>query len=231
MAKQPSENGRASAYDPNRYPRPSLSADAIVFSYFDRRLQVLLVLRKNDPFRGHWVFPGGFVDVYEDPTEAAHRELHEETGIQVDELMQLRVFGRPDRDPRYHVVAVAHFGIALPGSQTPQGGDDALQAAWYPAHKTPPLAFDHDEVLDAALARLKSEIVRPSFAMRFFERRFTGRDLLGLYQEVLGKRLNGRRFLGRLSRVCLERPAMDRSVRINRAALRKFESQLGVWWE
>jgi 8-oxo-dGTP diphosphatase len=230
MDSEMTENEYLKAYNPNQYARPSLAADAIVFGYFAERLRILLIQRKNHPFRGHWVLPGGFIEVYEDPSEAVHRELREETGIEVDDLFQLGVFGRPDRDPRYHVISTAYIGIAKPGDQRPQADDDAMNAAWHPVRKTPPLAFDHEEILDAALHRLKREIVRPSFAMRFFERSFTGADLVGLYQEILDRKLDGARFLRRLSKVCLEKPTMTRPVRINRSALRKFEATLGAWW-
>jgi len=218
------------SYDPSNYARPSIAADAIIFRYFAAQLQVLLIQRRSHPFRGHWVFPGGFIEVYEDPLEAAHRELREEAGIEVDELMQLGVFGRPDRDPRYHVISIAYLGIAKPGEQTPQADDDAMNAAWYPVRKAPPLAFDHEEVLDTALHRLRREIPRLSFAARFLERGFTAGDLLGLYQEIIGKKLDGARFLRRLGRLGSERPSLTRPVRINRVALRKFEAALGAWW-
>jgi len=225
-----SETDSVGSYDPKEYDRPSVAVDAVVFRYLAGRLSVLLIQRKNHPFRGHWVFPGGFVEVYENPDEAVHRELREETAIEVGGLYQLGAFGRPDRDPRYHVISIAYFGIALSGEPEPQADNDAMDAAWYPVRKTPPLGFDHEDILDAALTRLRHEVVRPSFALRFFERAFTGTDLLGLYREVLGRKLDGGRFLRRLGRLCLEKPAMTRPVRINRAALRRFEATLGAWW-
>jgi len=230
MNQDMTESEFIKSYDPNQYARPSVAADAIVFAYDEGRLNVLLIQRKNHPFRGHWVFPGGFIEVYEDPIEAAQRELKEETGVEVGELLQLGAFGRPGRDPRYHVVSVIYFGIAPPGKQTPQADDDAMDAAWYAVSKTPPLGFDHEDVLDAALNRLRQEMRRPSFALRFFDGRATGADWVGLYGEVYGKKLDGARLLRRLSRVCVERPAMTRPVRIARAKLRRFEATLGAWW-
>jgi 8-oxo-dGTP diphosphatase len=218
------------SYDPNKYARPCIAADAVVFRCRAGRLEVLLMQRRNPPFRGHWAFPGGFIEVYEDPDEAVRRELREETGVEVEAMFHLGVFGRPDRDPRYHVISTAYIGVAREDGPPLQADDDAMNAAWYPVKKTPPLAFDHEEVLDAALRRLREKMVRPSFALRFFERRFTGADLLGLYEAILGKRLDGARFLRRLGRLCVEKPAMNRAVRIRRAELRRFEATLGRWW-
>jgi 8-oxo-dGTP diphosphatase len=209
MDEEMSESDYVKSYDPNQYARPCLAADAVVFRYVAESLQVLLIQRKNHPFRGRWAFPGGFIEVYEDPDVAVRRELSEETGIEATELHPLGVFGRPDRDPRYHVVSTVYFEVTSAGDQTPQAADDAANAAWYPARKTPPLAFDHAEILDAALQRLRREIARPSFALRFFARgRATGSDLLSLYQAILGKKLDPGRFFRRLSKVCRKTPTL-----------------------
>jgi len=231
MTHDMTESEFLGSYDPNKYARPCIAADAVVFTYAEGRLQVLLIRRKNHPFRGRWVFPGGFIEVYEDPDEAVGRELREETGVEVDDLVQLGTFGRPDRDPRYHVISIAYFGVLPPRSQMqPRASDDAMDAAWCPVQQTEPLAFDHEEILAVALERLRREVTRLSFALRFFDRRFTGAELFGLYQEVLGKKLDGERLLRRLSRVCLEKPTMTRPVRIGRRKLRQFEATLGAWW-
>lgn len=230
MDTEISETEFLKQYDPNKYSRPSLAVDAIVFSYFANRLHVLLIRRRNHPYRGHWVFPGGFVEVYEDPNEAVRRELHEETGVEADVLAQLATFGRPDRDPRYHVVSVAYFGIAKGTGMVLQAGDDAAHAEWHPARETPPLGFDHAHVLKVALDRIEREMVYPSFALRFLGRRFTGSDLVDLYREVLRKDLDGQRFLRRFSRYCLDKPTMTRPVRVSRVKLRKAETAIGAWW-
>jgi len=230
MADEISEAEFLRTYDRNKFPRPSTSVDAVIFSYFDGRLQVLLIQRKNHPYRGSWVFPGGFIDLYEDPKDAAKRELQEETGIAIAELFQFAVFGRPDRDPRDHIISIIYAGVLAAGEQTPQGGDDAAKAAWYAVSRTPPLGFDHKDVLVVALKWLRREAKAPSFATCFFGRRFTGADLVGLYRELYGRKLDGACLLARLGRVCCKRPTMSRPVRINRAKLRPFEAHLGMWW-
>jgi 8-oxo-dGTP diphosphatase len=217
-------------YNPNKYERPSLAVDAIVFDYLGGRLQTLLVQRKNHPFQGWWVFPGGFVEVYEDPDEAVHRELREETGVDASPLTQFGVFGRPNRDPRYHVVSVAYLGIVLPKEAQPQAADDASNAAWHPVRHKPPLAFDHEGVLETALKRVRGEMTHLAFATRFLAKGFTGRELFDLYQEVLGRKLDPRRFLRGLARVCTEAPRMESRVRIDRPELKRFEARQGQWW-
>ena len=132
-----------------KYPRPAVTADCLIFS----RDSILLIKRKNPPFQGRWVFPGGFVEPDESLVAAARRELCEETGLSGVRLTQLAAFGDPGRDPRGHVITVAFIGEL--GSRRPavNGRDDAALAAWHPLAKTPPLGFDHAKILKLALGR------------------------------------------------------------------------------
>ena len=132
------------------YARPALSVDCVVF----RGDEILLVERAREPFASHWALPGGFLDVGEELCAGAMRELKEETGLAGIELQQVGAFGDPSRDPREHVVSVAFWGEA-PLSAKVVAGDDARLAAWWRLGETPRLAFDHAEILEAALERRK----------------------------------------------------------------------------
>ncbi|MBX3186163.1 MAG: NUDIX hydrolase [Labilithrix sp.] len=113
------------------YPRPSVTCDVVAFTMRGDDLAVLLIRRKEEPFRGCWALPGGFVNENESLERAAARELYEETGLSGVRLEQLGAFGDPGRDPRGHTVTVAYvtFRVAEP-SLSP--GDDAVEAAWKP---------------------------------------------------------------------------------------------------
>src|SRR3954468_24357710 len=111
MMKARADDERAflASYRPKDYPRPSVAVDLVVFTIIDAQLRVLLVKRKEHPFKGAWALPGGFVRVGqsgdaqgEDLEAAAQRELHEETGLSPDRvfLEQLYTFGKSNRDPR-----------------------------------------------------------------------------------------------------------------------------------
>lgn len=138
------------------HPRPALSTDVVVLVGPPASRRVLLVRRNQEPFKGRWALPGGFVNESEPLDVAARRELAEETGLVVRETFeQVGTFGNPGRDPRGWTVSVV-FGVVLPGSPPAvRGGDDAAEAAWHALDKTPPLAFDHDEVLASAVRRLE----------------------------------------------------------------------------
>ena len=110
---------------------------------------LLLILRKNEPFKGMWALPGGFVDENEDLEDAARRELKEETSIEVKNLIQIKAFGKPGRDPRQHTVSVAYFGVAE-GNVVVKAKDDAKEAKWFDRNELPKLAFDHLQIIHEA---------------------------------------------------------------------------------
>jgi len=133
-----------------KYPRPAVTADCIVITY-EAVPKVLLIKRGNEPFKGCWAFPGGFMNMDETTEECAIRELEEETGLRIDTLQQIGVYSKVDRDPRGRTISVAY--LALTDNQaTVKGQDDAALAQWFPINELPPLAFDHDEIMRDAVS-------------------------------------------------------------------------------
>lgn len=128
--------------------RPWLTADTVVI----RGSEVLLIQRADEPHRGAWALPGGYVDKGETSRKAAARELEEETGIVTDpaELAQIGAYDAPDRDPRDRVVTIAYLLEVASGVRA-VAGDDAAAAHWFPLAALPPLAFDHAEILADAV--------------------------------------------------------------------------------
>src|ERR1041384_7677854 len=140
------------------YPRPALTVDCVVFGFDEGELKVLLIQRELPPFRGKWAFPGGFVRIDETLEEAARRELQEETGLTKVFLEQLYTFGDLDRDPRERVVSVAYYALVKLSDHRAKAAIDAADAEWLPISKVPKLAFDHADILETALSRLKSKV-------------------------------------------------------------------------
>ena len=138
-----------------KYPRPAVTADCIVFSRYPKP-QVLLIRRGNEPFKGEWAFPGGFLNMDETVQECARRELEEETGLVVQDIHLVGVYSRPRRDPRGHTVTPAFLSI-MDYPLDVCGGDDAAQAQWFPLNQLPVLAFDHGEIISDAM-RLFSQL-------------------------------------------------------------------------
>lgn len=133
----------------NGYVSPALTVDAVLL----KGREVLLVRRGNDPFKGEWALPGGFVDVGETVERACLRELAEETGLQGAIVDLLGVYSDPERDPRGHTISTT-FVCRVRGIVHVQAGDDADEAAWHALDDLPRLAFDHDRILADARAWL-----------------------------------------------------------------------------
>jgi len=186
-----------------RYARPALAVDCVVFGLDEKDLKVLLIQRKRDPFAGAWAFPGGFVDVGETPEEAARRELEEETGLTNVFLEQLYTFGEPDRDPREHVVSVAHYALVNVRGKRVRAADDARDARWFPVLRPPPLAFDHDKILRMAHKRLRGKVRWQPVGFEVLPRKFTLSQLQHVYETILGEEIDKRNFRRRLLRTGL----------------------------
>jgi len=134
-----------------RYPRPSVTADIAVFGKHDQKTVLLLIQRKNDPFKDMWALPGGFMDMEETLEAAASRELNEETGLEGIVLKQFKTYSAIDRDPRQRTITTIFVAML---DQKPEGlsaGDDAADLLWFDIHELPELAFDHSEIVQEIL--------------------------------------------------------------------------------
>lgn len=132
-----------------RYPRPAVTADCIVITK-EEEPKVLLIQRANEPFKGCWAFPGGFIEMDETTEQCAIRELKEETGLDVSDIKQIGCYSKVDRDPRGRTITVAYLAIFDEPVEV-TGLDDAAKAEWFPLSALPQLAFDHKEIMDDAI--------------------------------------------------------------------------------
>ena len=126
----------------------AITVDAIIFYKKASLLKIVLIRRKNEPFKNQWALPGGFLEVNESLEEGAIRELEEETGLKVEKLQQVRAFGRPERDPRGRTISIAFVGVIDEESKL-KAHDDAADAKWFDINDLPKLAFDHSEIISA----------------------------------------------------------------------------------
>ena len=138
------------------YPHPAVATDCVVFGFDGKGLQVLLIRRGVEPYKGLWAFPGGFMRMDETAEECAKRELQEETSLNIQMLKQLGAFSGVHRDPRERVVSVAFYALVQPSEVV--GGDDASHAEWFAIEEVPQLAFDHDFILRKAMQQLRKDI-------------------------------------------------------------------------
>jgi 8-oxo-dGTP diphosphatase len=177
-----------------KYPRAALTVDCVVFGLDEGDLKVLLIQRGLEPFKGRWALPGGFVRVHETLDAAARRELQEEAGLTDVFLEQLYTFGTVDRDPRERVVSVAYYALVELSRHNARAASDAANARWFAVAQAPKLAFDHAEILRAAVERLKGKLRYQPIGFELLPEKFTLSQLQHLYEAVLGTALDKRNF-------------------------------------
>jgi 8-oxo-dGTP diphosphatase len=127
----------------------AVTLDPVIFYRKARVFNVLLIKRKNEPFRDHWSLPGGFLEEDETMMEGAKRELEEETGLKIEKLQQVGAFGTPGRDPRGRTISIAFVGL-IDAEAKVKASDDAVDAKWFSLNDLPDLAFDHREIISLA---------------------------------------------------------------------------------
>jgi len=180
----------------NKPSQIKIAVDAIVFGYSKQDgISVLLIQRKYEPFKNSWALPGGFVLENESLEEAVERELLEETGVRVNYLEQLYTFGDPGRDPRQHIISVAYFGLVKSSQfQRLKASTDAADAKWFNIRRLPVLAFDHRQILQMAIERLRAKVRYQPIGFELLDKKFPFSDLEKLYTALLDKEINRRNF-------------------------------------
>lgn len=186
-----------------------VTVDIVIFTIQSGELKVLLVKRGIPPFQGSYAIPGGFVQAEESLDAAALRELKEETGVNDVYLEQLYSFGDPGRDPRGRVVTVAYFALIAADRSPLAAGSDAANAAWWPIERLPELAFDHRQILDYALERLRNKLEYTTVGFQLLPPKFTLSELQQVYEAILGKRLDKRNFRRKLALLKILRPTRE----------------------
>ncbi len=173
----------------------SFSVDCVLFGFDDGELKILLIERNKQPFKEWKAIPGNLVNQDEDLDAAAARILYELTGLREVYLQQFHSFGKIDRHPQGRVVTVAYYAII---KRTEYGlhpvTNYAKKAFWWPANSLPDLAFDHNEIAQKAIEKLRNEINREPLGFELLEENFTLTQLQHLYEVILEKNIDKRNF-------------------------------------
>ncbi|HEY4251245.1 MAG TPA: NUDIX domain-containing protein [Roseomonas sp.] len=180
--------------------RPIASVDLVIFALAEAGLAVLLMRRGAAPFAGSWALPGGWIHPGADADleAAARRVLREKTGVEAPYVEQLQSFGNAGRDPRGWSLSIAYVAL-LSAEEALRRGANAADVAWHPAAASPPLAFDHDAILRAALARLRSKVEYSTLPAHLLPAAFTLSELQSVYERILGRNLDKSAFRKRIA--------------------------------
>jgi 8-oxo-dGTP diphosphatase len=171
-----------------------ITADIVVFTIKNNELNVLLIKRKNQPFKGMFALPGGFVELKENLRDAALRELKEETGVENAYLRKLHPIGHVNRDPRARIITIPWMALVDETKVNVKASTDAEIAQWFSINDLPKLGFDHEIILNDALKELRFEIQTTNIAYHIMRDKFTLTELQNAYETILGKTLDKRNF-------------------------------------
>ncbi|HET8883904.1 MAG TPA: NUDIX domain-containing protein [Candidatus Saccharimonadales bacterium] len=184
------------------YVAPTLTVDAVVFQLIDGVLNVLLVKRQDDPFKGSWALPGGYNPIGETTNEALQRIITEKTGISVQNdlryVEQLYTFDTVNRDPRGHAVSVTYMGC---GRDIQPASDSS--GSFLPINGLPRLAYDHAAIIAYAHERLIAKLAYTNAVYAFLPPTFTLAELQSAYESILGRTLDKRNFRKKIHSLAL----------------------------
>jgi 8-oxo-dGTP diphosphatase len=219
---------KAPLVDEHEYERPFVSVDVAILALRNDRLHVVLMKRGAEPFRGAWALPGGYIHTDEDADleVAARRILRQKAGIDTPYLEQLQGFGNARRDPRGWSVTFAYFALIAADGLVLREGANAEDVAWRDIRGDrvdAALAFDHAEILAAAVARLRNKVEYTSLPVHLLPEKFTLPDLQRVYEQILGRRMDKSAFRKRIAEADFlepvpgeKRPASNRPAQIYR---------------
>ena len=189
---------RITARNSAGYDAPiGLTADPVVFTLVGERLSVLLARRLEEPQRGLFALPGGFVGTEESPAQTAERKLREKTGVGSVHLEQLRTYADPRRDPRGWLPSIAYMALVPPEALPAESPADR-EASWHPIDALPDLALDHARIVDDGLWRLRARVADKAWFVRvaggLLPARFTLREAQQLYEALRGEVVDAANF-------------------------------------
>lgn len=168
------------------YWHPAVTTDAVVFGFDGEQLNVLLIERGAEPYKGEWALPGGFIkEDDESAKDGIYRELREETNVHDIYLEELSTFSKAGRDPRERVITIAFFALVVKSQYQIKGGDDAKNAKWFSVNSLPALAFDHIDIIQTALDRLRQRIHFEPIGFHLLDEEFTMPQLQNIYIAIL----------------------------------------------
>ena len=195
-----------------KYKFAVIATDVAIFTVQDNELRVLLIKMKKSPFTGTWAVPGGLVKPSESVDEGAKRILKEKTGVVNVYLEQLYTFGKVNRDPFGRVVSVAYFALIPSRGVSLQTTEEYADVDWFPVIELPKLAYDHSEVVDCAVNRLKAKLGYTNIVYSLLPSEFTLGELQNIYEIILDRALDKRNFRKKLFSLRLVRKTGKRQI-------------------
>jgi 8-oxo-dGTP diphosphatase len=177
-----------------------LAVDCIIFGFNDNRLELLLIHRGFEPEKGKWSLIGEFIGNDEDLDDAANRVLYDLSGLQNIYMEQVKTFGKANRDTSGRVVSTTYSAMILK-SQYNEEQVSKYSAKWFPMDDLPELVFDHKDMVDSAIRRLRRRVRSYPIAFNLLPNKFTLPQLQALYEGILNENIDKRNFRKKVSQM------------------------------
>lgn len=221
-------------YNPDKYQKPSVTVDILIFRLVNDSVDILLIKRKKPPYKEFWAFPGGFVNINESLEDAAKRELLEETNVKNVYLEQLYTFGDVERDPRMRVISVSYMALLNENDIekfNEKAGDDAKELQWFNINEllngiednSIKLAFDHEKIFKLAIERLRGKIDYTNIAFQLLPKEFSMLELQNVYEQILNKKLYTPNFRRNMVKKVKETGNYEQRMNISNKPTRKIK--------
>ncbi len=171
--------------------------DCVIFSFDEGQLKILLAERNEYPYKEWWALPGYFVNKYEEMEDAVSRILFEMTGLKDIYMDQLAAFAGVKRHPEGRILTVAYMALVQMEevkNKIAPTSDYMRQLKWFPVAELPDLAFDHRDIINLSLERLKKSVTYSTAPYELLPTKFTLTQLQQVYESILNKKLDKRNF-------------------------------------
>lgn len=175
-----------------------LAVDCIIFGFDNEGLKILLIQRDFEPEKGKWSLIGGFLKRDEVLDAAATRILNTYTGLNDIYMEQLYAYSEIDRDPVERTISVSYFALINIENHNAELIQN-YNAQWFPINDAPNLIFDHNEMVQNAIKRLRYKTSIKPIGFELLPEKFTMRQLLELYEAILSKELDKRNFISKIN--------------------------------
>lgn len=200
-----------------------LSVDCVIFGFEDAELKVLLIQRLLKPSSGMWALPGGFIRYSENIDEASARILEEHTSVKGLFMEQLGAFGDVNRFPLKRVITVVYYALVKPGQYGLTPGPDAENVKWFNVGELPDLPFDHKNIVNSALDRLRRQLKYKPIGFNLLPDKFPLLSLQELYEAIFGINFDKPNFRRKIMKMNLLVPLEEKQTGVAHRSARLYK--------
>ncbi|KGO85859.1 NUDIX hydrolase [Flavobacterium rivuli WB 3.3-2 = DSM 21788] len=200
----------------------SITIDCVIFGFDNGSLEVLLVQHGEGIRKGEWGLPGGWIKANEGIDAAAHRLLAELTGLDKIYLEQLKAFGETNRFPLGRVITIGYYAMIKKEDFNVKAGSTASDAKWYKIEDIPNLIYDHNEIFQYSLTNLRNRVKQTPVGFNLLPEKFTLFELMKLYEEILGIKMDKSNFRRKILHMKLLRPLDEKQKDVTHRAAKLY---------